>query len=283
MSYAMTGAPPTMSDCQKPLPGAPVIGISDLLDAIHCGDCMELLPRIPDKSVDAVITDPPYGVTQIKWDIVQDLTAWWTEIKRVRKDNAAIVVNCCQPFTTDLINSNRSEFRYELIWEKTNVTNGLNAKRQPARNHENVCVFYDSQPTYNPQEMPRPAAHKAKIRTGIKRDSYNGQHYSIAETGERRHYDLDWLKPKTVIFVPSIPNRYRGPDNHPTEKPVGLLEYIVRTFTNPGDIVLDTYAGSGTTCVAAKKLSRHFIGMEKEARFCEIGNRRVAQEMCLGV
>lgn len=225
------------------------------------GDCLELMPTIASGSVDMVLCDLPYGTTACKWDSVIPFEPLWREYRRVCKPNAAIVLTASQPFTTALIASNMKEFRYCWVWDKTKGGNFALAKKQPMKSHEDVVVFYRKQPTYNPQKETRGAVRKkgggkASDNFGIVPTvSYNNTYY-----------------PKTIL---TFSNGSRVDHFHPTQKPIGLMEYLVRTYTNEGDTVLDNTMGSGTTGVACVNTNRNFIGIERDPDYFAIAERRI--------
>jgi site-specific DNA-methyltransferase (adenine-specific) len=226
------------------------------------------MQSFPDKSVDLILCDLPYGTTACSWDTVIPFEPLWEQYKRIIKDNAAIVLWGSQPFTTDLINSNRKWFKYEWIWDKYTPTGFLNSKRQPLKQHENICIFYTSQPIYNPiMVMKNYNGYRngKKHKDGIIPPGIYGS--KIKKMGDRSNYRY----PKTIISI----DGEKG--YHPTQKPVALCEYLILTYSNEGDLVLDNACGSGTTCVAAKRLKRHWIGIELEPKYVEIARRRVEQ------
>lgn len=240
------------------------------------GDCLELMKNIPDGSVDLVLADPPYGTTQIKWDNPLDWDNTWIEIKRITKPNAATVIFSSQPFTTDLIQSNRKMFRYEIIWEKTLPSGFLNAKRMPLRTHENILVFYKNLPTYNPQ--------KSKVtRSDVGRERQNSGRAS--QYNEFRNNEWRWVEdgtryPTDVIKFSNWNGALFGKTDratkHPTQKPVDLLEYLIKTYSNDGETVLDFTMGSGSTGVACINTNRNFIGIELDADYFKIAEKRIA-------
>jgi len=241
----------------------------DMSNSINCcqlflGDCLSLLPNIPDGSVDMVLADPPYGTTQCKWDSVIDLSAMWRELDRVCKPNAAIVMTAAQPFTAQLVCSNIGMFKYEIIWEKGNATGFLNAKKQPLRAHESVLVFYRSQPTYNPQ-MTTGHPRRTSNRKTVNSECY-GSAVSLTQ------YDSTERYPRSVQFFSSDKQRN---SLHPTQKPTALMEWLVRTFSNRGDTVLDFCMGSGTTGVACINTERKFIGMEMDSGIFQTAKDRI--------
>jgi site-specific DNA-methyltransferase (adenine-specific) len=242
---------------------------------IH-GDCLEVMPTLGAGSVDMILCDLPYGTTACKWDSVLPFGLLWDCYKRVATPNAAVVLFAAQPFTSALVMSNPSAFKYEWIWEKNMGTNGINAKRQPVRYHESILVFYESQPTYNPQMASRKETAKSTIRSGISGDPKTSSHYLGLGNTPRRFYDVDFVYPKSVLYFESVPNGGGG-KLHPTQKPVALVEYLIRTYTNPGDIVLDNCMGSGTTGVACINTNRDFIGIEQDTGYFSTAERRIME------
>lgn len=234
------------------------------LNTIHQGDCLELMENIEDKTIDMILCDLPYGTTQCKWDTIIPFDKLWKQYERIIKDNGAIVLTGTQPFTSQLINSNLKLFRYEWIWEKTIATNFMFVKKQPAKKHENICVFYKKQPTYNPQmETGKPYTDKPRKRT---EGYYNGR-----ETTKKEIKNEGFRYPSTV-------QKHSNGNNgnvHPTQKPLGLFEYLIKTYSNEGDIILDNCLGSGTTAIAAMNTNRNWIGIEMEQEYVEIANKRI--------
>ena len=246
---------------------------TDWLDAIVCADCLNLLSELPTKSVDVVMTDPPYGTTSNKWDVPFDLAAWWREVNRVCK--GAVVITASQPFTAKMVMSNLTDFRHEWIWHKNAGSNFANTVREPMKEHETVLVFAAAKWTYNPQMQERAASGASRVKTPVR-----------FETGSENYRQFERVETKMMpeLRVPSSVqkfNRERG--LHPTQKPLPLMRYLVRTYTNAGDIVLDTFAGSGTTCLAAMEEGRHYLGIEKEQQYAEIAKQRTAGARGLGV
>lgn len=236
-----------------------------MIELLH-GDCLELLADIPDKSIDAIIADPPYGTTECKWDTPIDLNALWYQLKRVRKENAPTVLFAQTPFDKLLGYSNIRELRYEWIYEKTNGTGFLNAKKMPLKCHENILVFYKRLPTYNPQKT---AGHERKSAV---RGDVNSQVYGRAV--KNTWYDSTTRYPRSVQ---KFKKDKQTSSLHPTQKPLALLEYLVNTYTNPGDRVLDFTYGSGTTAVACKSLGRSFLGMELDPKYVSIARQRISE------
>jgi site-specific DNA-methyltransferase (adenine-specific) len=236
---------------------------------IYLGDCLELIPKhIEDKSIDMIFCDLPYGTTQNKWDSVIDLDKLWTGYKRVIKDNGAIVLFAAQPFTSALIMSNPKMFKYDWIWQKPKGTGHLNAKKQPMRDKEDVLVFYKKQCTYNPQ-MTEGAPYKDKAgKDHTKNTSMTGSYGSYTNY---REVNKGVRYPKQVQQFGVVE---RG-TLHPTEKPLEIVEYMIKTYTNEGDLILDNTCGSGTTGRGAKNLNRDYIMMEMDKEYYEIANKRL--------
>lgn len=220
---------------------------------LHNADCFDVFPQIASGTVDLVCADIPYGTTQCRWDSVLDLALMWEQLYRIVKPSAAIVLFSAQPFTSVLVNSNLRDWRSEWIWEKGNATGFLNAKKQPLRAHENIEVFYRRQPTYNPQ-----FTHGHERRTS-KRKTVNSECYGKALTLTK--YDSTSRYPRDVQFFSS--DKQTG-NYHPTQKPLALVQYLIETYSNPGDTVLDFTMGSGTAGVACQQNGRNFIGIEKD-------------------
>lgn len=228
------------------------------------GDCLELLDDLPSDSVDLICADLPYGTTNCKWDTCIPLDALWEKLKRIAKDDTAIVLFAQTPFDKVLGVSNLPMLKYEWIWEKTNATGFFNAKKMPMKAHENVLVFYKKLPTYNPQKTT------GHVRRTAGRNAVKSEVYGKAV--KKTHYDSTDRFPRSVQVFPH--DKQRKP-LHPTQKPEALLEYIVKTYSNKGDVVLDFCMGSGTAGVAAVKLGRQFIGIEKEQKYFDIAMQRI--------
>ena len=227
--------------------------IDDFINNVFEGDCLEIMKQLPDKSIDMVLCDLPYGTTQNKWDSVIPLGELWQQYRRIVKDDGAIVLTSQGMFTAELMVSNPKMFRYKWIWEKSKSTNFLNAKKQPLRNHEDVCVFYRRQPVYHPQMIDGEPYDK-----GIRKNQMSGSYGDFQPV----HVHSDGKRyPTDIIYFKTAESE--GKVFHPTQKPVELGRYFVRTYTNPGDIVLDNTSGSGSFLVAALLEGRNFIGIEK--------------------
>ena len=255
------------------------------LNTIYNEDCLEGMKRIPDGSVDMVLCDLPYGTTQLKWDSCLPFDKLWEQWLRVCKTNAAIVLFSSQPFTTDLINSNRKMFKYEIIWKKTQRTGFFNAKKQPLRLHENILIFYQKQPTYNPQTSIKKDAFGIGRRRGnsdFKKTNGGFVGKVGREKAESYYYEeKGWRYPTDVIEFSNWNGALFGNTNrsvkHPTQKPLDLCEYLIKTFTNEGETVLDNCMGSGTTAVACINTKRNFIGFELDKGYWEISQQRIKE------
>ena len=227
--------------------------IENIINSLFEDDCLNTMKKIPSQSIDMIISDLPYGTTSNKWDIPIDLDSLWKEYKRIIKDNGAIVLTSHGLFTAQLIMSQPKLFKYKIVWEKSKATNFLNVKKQPLRKHEDICVFYKKHPTYNPQKFKSTPYDK-----GTRKDQLTGSYgkynsVKVESSGERY--------PTDVIYFNTAENE--GEVFHPTQKPVDLGRYLIRTYSNPGDIVLDNAFGSGSFLVAAIEEGRNFIGIEK--------------------
>lgn len=232
------------------------------------GDCLERMKEIEAGTVDLILADLPYGTTQCAWDEVIPMAALWEQYLRVAKPEAAIVLTAAQPFTSMLVMSRPDLFRYEWIWEKGNATGFLNAKKQPMRAHESALVFYRKQPTYNPQMT---AGHERKTAS---RKTVNSECYGKAIS--LTNYDSTERYPRSVQFFSS--DKQSG-NYHPTQKPVALMEYLIRTYAAPGMTVLDNAMGSGTTGVAALRCGCAFIGIELDPSHFETASARIDEEV----
>ena len=239
------------------------------LNKIYNEDCLGGMKRIDDKSIDMILCDLPYGTTQNKWDSVIPLDELWKEYKRIIKDNGVIVLTSQGIFTAKLMLSNEKWFKYKLVWVKSKATNFLNAKKQPLRKHEDICVFYNKQPQYNPQ-MTEGEPYDKGVRKNQLTGSY-GDFNPVHVKSEGMRYPTDVVYFKTA--------ESEGKVYHPTQKPVALFEYLIKTYTDEGEIVLDNCIGSGTTAVACLNTNRNFIGFEKEEKYCKIANERIEKYM----
>ncbi len=233
-----------------------------MVDLLY-GDCLKLLPNLLDNSIDMLLVDLPYGTTACKWDSVLPLDKLWEQYNRVCKKDAAMVFTAAQPFTTVLASSNISNFRYEWIWEKPQGTNPMNSKIMPLKAHENILVFYRIKPTYNPQMWYSTPYSGFSSDTAKIGEVYGQQQSKHRDNPEGSRY------PKTVLKF----KQEKG--QHPTQKPVKLMEYLIKTYTNEGDTVLDNTMGSGTTGVAAVDTGRNFIGMENNRDYYQTAENRI--------
>ncbi len=244
------------------------------LNKIICGDCLEVMKELPDKSIDMVLCDLPYGTTMCKWDAVIPFEPLWGQYKRIIKDNGAIVLTATQPFTTKLINSNFDWFKYCLVWEKTKAGNFIQAKNMPLKLHEDICVFSNGvvihkgqskkRMTYNPQNV------KQVDKIWQRPQTYDSEHQFKRPSHKTKRKITQEGYPGSVLKFNSVHN-----PPHPTQKPVALFEYLVKTYTNPGEVVLDNCAGSCTTAIACLNTDRDYICIEKEPKYCDIGRERV--------
>ena len=266
------------------------------LNKTYCGDCLELMRHVPDASVDMVLCDLPYGVTENKWDSIIDPAKLWEAYLRVCKRNAAIVLTATQPFTSALVMEQPKLFKYTWVWVKNRISGFANAKRQPLRATEDVLVFYRSQPVYNPQGIvkmqvgkkigPRYSRGNDKYDYGNARYGFTVSDRPVSVKGTGR---AGALRPVTTM-AGCIQDQTNYPRNvlefasetechHPTQKPVALFEYLIRTYTNEGDTVLDNTCGSGTTGVACKRSGRNFIQIDMSEKYCAIARKRYEENM----
>lgn len=239
------------------------------INRTYLGDCLELIPKyIEDKSIDMIFCDLPYGTTQNKWDSVIPLDKLWSEYERVIKDNGAIVLFSAEPFTSVLINSNPKLYRYDLIWDKKLSSGFLNSKRMPLRRHEQIIVFYKKLPTYNPQMETRGKVRKKGITTETGKHTTNYGKFKNTVSENNTYYPTSILE---------FSNANRSEKVHPTQKPLSLIEYMIKTYTNEGDLILDNTCGSGTTGLGAKNLGRNYIMIEQDPKYFEIAKARVGE------
>jgi len=239
----------------------------DFINKIIQGDCLEVMKDIPDKSIDMILCDLPYGTTACKWDIIIPLEPLWEQYKRIIKDNGAIVLTASQPFTSDLVMSNIKMFKYEWIWGKDKGGNFANCKYQPMKIHENILIFGLGKVNYFPIMEERLKKNIRKNKPRVNKSNITGtEWYKAKSLGDRP------IKyPTSIKFY----NCVRKDFFHPTQKPVALFEYLIKTYTNEGDLVLDNCIGSGTTAVACKKLNRNFIGIELNPEYVKIAEERI--------
>lgn len=259
------------------------------LNKIYHGNCLDIMPNIPDKSCDAIICDLPYGCLNkgnaaTKWDSIIPFEPLWEHYERIIKDNGAIILFSQNLFTAQLIMSNPKLFRYTLVWDKMRVTGFLNANRMPMRCHEDICVFYKKLPIYNPQmEIGKPNRSR-----GNGKHNNTNNHYGKFKENRRYAYaaannGMERVEPtrpneKFPRSIIRIQKEHESKVYHPTQKSVKLISYLIRTYTNLGGVILDNCCGSGSTCVAAIREKRNFIGIEKDEKFYEIACKRVKDE-----
>lgn len=239
---------------------------------LYRGDCLEIMKQIPDKSVDMVLCDLPYGTTACDWDNIIPFDKLWEQYDRITTANASILLFASNSFTYAVYNSNPKCYKYKLIWHKNVPTGMSSAKFRPMKYYEEILVFQKGKPVYNPQMKPR---------VGAKKDCYKYNHYCgasnhISLNKVKKKYDPDYVQPSDVLEFNVVPNR-KG-KLHPTQKPVELLEYLIKTYTNEGDTVLDNCMGSGSTGVACLNSNRDFIGIEIEQKYFDIAKERLEQQ-----
>ena len=241
------------------------------LNKIYNEDCLIGMQDIPDNSIDCVICDLPYNITKLSWDILIPFEKLWDQYNRIIKPTGNIILFSSGMFTYKLIESNIKNFRYKLIWKKNVPTGMSSAKYRPMKYYEEICVFGNSKATYNPI---------MKERVGIGKACYNYDHYCgdsnhLQFNKQKKRYDPDWVQPSDVLEFNVVPNR--NGKLHPTQKPVELVEYLIKTYSNERDIVLDNCMGSGTTAIAAINTNRNFIGFELDKNYFDIANERISE------
>jgi len=235
----------------------------DFINKIICGDCLEIMKQMPDKCVDLILCDLPYGTTQCRWDSILPFDELWKQYERVSKKQAHIVLTSSQPFTTKLINSNMCNFKYSWVWDKGSSGNIFLAKYQPMKVTEDICVFYGSFETYYPIKVK--GNPRRMINNGMKNSAFGDFAVFVGTISTERN-------PVNLIY---FPNTDRKNIQHPTQKPINLFLYLIQTYTLKNAIVLDNCMGSGTTAVACKELSRNFIGIEINQEYCDIATKRL--------
>ena len=248
---------------------------------LYRGDCLDIMKTIPDKSIDAIITDPPYGTTVCKWDSVIDFKLMWEQLNRIIKANGAIVLFGSEPFSSALRMSNIKKYKYDWIWHKNMGGAFALAKKMPLKRHEIISVFYNSQPTYNPQmeeyseSTKKRFKNNAKLNTTKQKQNNTGNIFKI----KRTDYTIDYNKgtyPTSVKFF-KRPHIANGNSLHPTQKPIALMEYLIKTYTNELETVLDFTMGSGSTGVACLNTNRNFIGIEMDENYFNIAKKRIEE------
>lgn len=243
------------------------------INKIHLGDCLELMKDIPDKSIDMILCDLPYGTTACKWDTIIPFEPLWEQYHRVIKNNGAIVLTASQPFTSVLVISNIKNFKYEWIWEKENSTGFVNANARPLKKHENIIIFSKGSANSTNKSMKYYPQNLLEINKIAKYGSRGGY------LGERKSQKNIHLQKYTNYPTTILKFKRDKEKLHPTQKPVPLFEYLIRTYTNEGDLVLDNCIGSGTTAIACINTNRNFIGIEKDATYFEIANKRIEEHI----
>lgn len=248
------------------------------INNIYNGDCLELMKEIQSGSIDMILCDLPYGTTACKWDTIIPFSELWTQYERIIKPNGAIVLTASQPFTSALVMSNPKMFKYEWIWEKAVGSNFAALKYQPMKEHENILVFGKGTTIYNPIKEERKGSGKQRQKAGYansKATAKTGQFIGGIMDATKRTNDYDELRyPSSIQY---FNNRDKDRGMHPTQKPTELFEYLIKTYTNEGDLILDNCAGSCTTAIAALNTNRNYICMEKEERYYNIGLKRVKE------
>lgn len=235
------------------------------INEIYLGDCLELMPKhVENKSIDMIFCDLPYGTTACKWDTIIPFDELWSEYERVIKDNGAIVLFGSEPFSSDLRMSNIKKYRYDWIWEKTKPIGFGNSNKMPLKSYETVSVFYKNLPTYNPQGLIA-IKEKTVTRKSNEQPSVYGK-TGLVGSFKRKYTNY----PRQILRFPNT-----NKNQHPTQKPIELIEYMIRTYTNEGDLILDNTCGSGTTGLGAKNLNRNYIMMEQDPKYYEIACKRV--------
>ena len=245
---------------------------------IKQGDCLELMKEIPDESIDMILCDLPYGTTKNKWDSVLPFDKMWEQYDRIIKENGCIALFADGMFMSDLMQSNKKLWRYNLVWDKELISGFLNANRMPLRSHEEICIFYKKLPTYNPQFTEGEPLHGMGTKFSQEKNKNNNygnfdscNNPSAKRTGDTKKY------PKSIVKFPRPASCVMI---HPTQKPVELLEWLIKTYTNENDLVLDNCMGSGSTGVACVNTNRNFIGYELDEHYFQIAKERLEQHEC---
>ena len=250
------------------------ITYSECYAQVFLGDCLELYKNLEPKSIDLILTDLPYGITQNKWDSIIPFDKLWEMVNYLLKPNGAFITTASQPFTSALVMSNPKMFKYEWIWNKVVPTGHLNAKRMPMKVHENILVFYNKQPTYNRQMTDKPKKYQRPNRKLVKDAFYESENYGYIKRGFAEDSDYTKTNPNSILIY-SNGNGWSKIGNHPTQKPVALFEYLLKTYSNEGMTIFDPCMGYGTTGVACKNLNRNFIGIEKDEAYFKMAEQRI--------
>jgi len=237
-----------------------------MINQIHLGDCLDIMKNIPDSSIDMILCDLPYGTTNCKWDAIIPFEPLWEQYNRVCKRNAAMVFTASNPFTSALIMSNPKFFKYTWVWEKSKATGYLNSKKMPMRAHEDICVFYRKLPTYNPQMWQGKPYDKGTAHRPT--DVYGKQ---VGEIHVKNNSGLRY--PRSVQYFKT--SESEGKVIHPTQKPISLFNYLIKTYSNEGETILDNCIGSGTTAISCLETGRNYIGIEKDQKYYELCAKRI--------
>jgi len=237
---------------------------------LYQGDCLEIMKSIPDASIDMILADPPYGITACKWDSIIPIKPMWEQIERIIKLNKAIVMTTSQPFTAILITSNIKIFKHEIIWFKNTPTGMAQASYAPMKYHENILVFCKGKINIFNKQMQK---REGKGKACYKYEHYCGESNHVKMNAVKKYYNETLVNPSSVILFNTVPNRTNKA--HPTQKPVTLGQYLIKTYTNPNETVLDFCMGSGSFGVAAIKENRDFIGIEKDEKYYKIAKKRI--------
>ena len=247
---------------------------------IYKGDCLEVMKSIPDGSIDAIITDPPYGTTACKWDSVIPFDLMWEQLNRIIKPNGAVVLFGSEPFSSALRMSNLDYWKYDFIWHKNQPSGQMNAKKMPMKAYETISVFYKKQPTYNPQMVERTEKELKRLsHKSFEGTSKNTVYGDINRKSLNRYEHLLKYPTNVINDIKCVFNRSGEKVNHPTQKPVELMEYLIKTYTKENETVLDFTMGSGSTGVACINTNRKFIGIEQDDKYFEIANKRLIEQL----
>ena len=247
------------------------------MNKIYNEDCLEGMKKIDDKSIDMILCDLPYGTTACKWDTIIPFKPLWEQYERIIKNNGAMVLFGQEPFSSYLRLSNIDDYKYDWVWEKSNPSNIAQANKQPMRYHELISVFYKKQSTYNKQMIPRdsPRIKQAQKNDYVFHNSQSEQTALGYIEVDSKKYSADWKNPSTLLKFNSLRPNSKEFVKHPTQKPVALFEYLIKTYTNENETVLDNCIGSGSTAIACINTNRNFIGFEKDTVYCDLANKRI--------
>lgn len=262
----------TIESTDDNLPTSPAITYSECYAQVFLGDCLELYKNIEPKSIDLILTDLPYGTTACKWDTIIPFDKLWEMVKHLLKPNGAFITTASQPFTSALVMSNPKMFKYEWIWEKTMPTGMAQSSYMPMKYHENILIFGAGKTIFNKQLAERSENGKVRAKTPIYGNSDKSNHVNIGKQPAKQ-YDPEKVNPKTVLKIGSVANS--NGKLHPTQKPIELMQYLLKTYSNENMTIFDPCMGSGTTGVACKNLNRNFIGIEKDDAYFKIAEQRI--------